>query len=149
MNPQFEDETPVNPFDLWEGANFRLKIRKVDGFNNFDKSEFDSPSALFDGNDEQLEALWRKEYPLSEFTDETKFKSFDDLKSRLDRVLNSDSEPKISVESSKPTFSAPNPNEVPFEGGQPIKKEEPVAVTTAEDEDDESLSYFQKLADEG
>ena len=75
MNPQFEDETPVNPFDLWEGANFRLKIRKVDGFNNFDKSEFDSPSALFDGNDEQLEALWRKEYPLSEFTDETKFKS--------------------------------------------------------------------------
>ena len=149
MNPQFEDETPVNPFDLWEGANFRLKIRKVDGFNNFDKSEFDSPSALFDGNDEQLEALWRKEYPLSEFTDETKFKSFDDLKSRLDRVLNSDSEPKISVESSKPTFSAPNPNEVPFEGGQPIKKEDPVAVTTAEDEDDESLSYFQKLADEG
>ena len=106
-------------------------------------------SALFDGNDEQLEALWRKEYPLSEFTDETKFKSFDDLKSRLDRVLNSDSEPKISVESSKPTFSAPNPNEVPFEGGQPMKKEEPVAVTTAEDEDDESLSYFQKLADEG
>ena len=93
--------------------------------------------------------IWRKEYPLSEFTDETKFKSFDDLKSRLDRVLNSDSEPKISVESSKPTFSAPNPNEVPFEGGQPIKKEEPVAVTTAEDEDDESLSYFQKLADEG
>ena len=74
MNPQFEDENPVNPFDLWEGANFRLKIRKVDGFNNFDKSEFDSTSPLLDGNDEQLEAMWNKEYPLTEFTDPSKFK---------------------------------------------------------------------------
>ena len=145
MNPQFEDENPVNPFDLWEGANFRLKIRKVDGFNNFDKSEFDSTSPLLDGNDEQLEAMWNKEYPLSEFTDPSKFKDESELKQRLDRVLGVDSEPQVRVES-KSQVGPVDVSKPPFEGGQPMKKEEPV-VTTAEDEDDESLEYFQKLAD--
>jgi hypothetical protein len=150
MNPEFEDESPVNPFDLWEGANFRLKIRKVDGYNNFDKSEFDSPSAMLDGDDEKLEELWNKEYLLAEFTDDSKFKEFDELKSRLDRVLNSNSESGIRVETSKPAFPTPMSSEVPFDGGQPMntKKEVPVAVTAENEDDDESLSYFQKLANE-
>ena len=151
MNPQFEDETPINPFDLWEGADFRLKIRKVDGFNNFDKSEFDSPSPLYDGDDTRLEALWKSENSLVEFTAPEKFKEFSDLKSRLDRVLNADTELQVPVESNRMSemMEKSNPNKVPFEGGQPMNTpvQETVAAT-AENENDESLSYFQKLADE-
>jgi len=62
MNPQFEDEKAINPFDFWAGANFKLKIRKVEGYQNYDKSEFDSPSASFNGDDGKLEQLWKKEY---------------------------------------------------------------------------------------
>ena len=143
MNPQFEDENPTNPFDLWEGANFRLKIRKVDGFNNFDKSEFDSVSPLYEGADEKLEELWKKEFPLSEFTDDSRFKEFSELKSRLDRVLGAQSEPVVPV------------SEPPFDGGKPMTTPhvEPVVEsvttpTTAENENDESLTYFQKLAED-
>ena len=67
MKPQFEDETPVNPFDPWKGTNFKLKIRKVEGFTNYDKSEFDSPSALFEGDDAKIESLWNTQYKLQEF----------------------------------------------------------------------------------
>ena len=74
MQPAFEDETPVNPFDFWQGANFKLKIRKVDGYWNYDKSEFEAPSALFD-DDDKLEEVWKKQYALKEFTDTTNFKS--------------------------------------------------------------------------
>lgn len=87
MNPEFADETPVNPFDLWEGANFKLKIRQVEGYRNYDKSEFAEPSALFDGDDKKLEKLWKSEYSLKEFTDKSKFKSYDALKQRLDKAL--------------------------------------------------------------
>jgi hypothetical protein len=87
MNPEFADETPVNPFDLWEGANFKLKIRNVEGYRNYDKSEFATPSALLDGDDEKLEELWKKEYSLKEFTEKKQFKPYDQLKSRLDKVL--------------------------------------------------------------
>lgn len=87
MNPEFADETPVNPFDLWDGANFKLKIRQVEGYRNYDKSEFAEPSALFDGDDKKLEKLWKSEYSLKEFTDKTKFKSYDALKQRLDKAL--------------------------------------------------------------
>ena len=87
MNPQFEDETPVNPFDFWEGANFRLKIREVEKYPNYDKSEFDSPSALFDGDDEKLEEVYNQLHSLKELTDASKFKSYEELESRLHRVL--------------------------------------------------------------
>lgn len=87
MNPEFADETPLNPFDLWEGANFKLKIRNVEGYRNYDKSEFASPEALFDGDDDKLEALWKKEYSLKEFVAKDQFKSYDVLKARLDKVL--------------------------------------------------------------
>jgi hypothetical protein len=87
MNPQFEDETPVNPFDFWEGANFRLKIREVEKYPNYDKSEFDSPSALFDGDDEKLEEVYNQLHSLKELTDASKFKSYEELETRLHRVL--------------------------------------------------------------
>ena len=87
MNPEFADETPVNPFDMWEGANFKLKIRNVEGYRNYDKSEFADKSALLDGDDAKLEELWKKEFSLKEFTEKKQFKPYDQLKSRLDKVL--------------------------------------------------------------
>ncbi len=87
MNPEFPDEKPMNPFDFWEGANFKLKIRQVEGYRNYDKSEFESPSALLGGDDAELESLWKREYSLADFTDRKHFKSYDQLKGRLDKVL--------------------------------------------------------------
>jgi len=87
MNPEFADETPVNPFDMWEGANFKLKIRNVEGYRNYDKSEFAEKSALLDGDDAKLEALWKQEHSLKEFLDPKHFKPYEVLKARLDKVL--------------------------------------------------------------
>ena len=86
MQPEFEDETPINPFDFWEGANFKLKIRKVAGYWNYDSSEFETKSAIFD-NDEKIEETWKTAYPLAEFSAATNFKSYEELKTRLDTVL--------------------------------------------------------------
>lgn len=86
MNPEFEDESPINPFDLWEGANFKIKIRKVEGYQNYDKSEFDASEALHD-DDDVLEQIWKSEYPLQEFLKRENFKSYDDLKGRLTKTL--------------------------------------------------------------
>jgi len=87
MNPEFADEKAINPFDMWEGANFKLKIRNVEGYRNYDKSEFADMSALFNGDDGKLEALWKKEFSLKEFTEKSQFKPYDVLKTRLDKVL--------------------------------------------------------------
>ena len=129
MNPEFEDEKPMNPFDFWEGANFKLKIRNVEGYRNYDKSEFDSPEPVMGGNDEKLETLWKKEHSLQEFTDAKQFKSYEALKTRLDKVLG-------------------------FEGS-PIrsKAEDTVAkidegIDTRNTGDDEDLDYFKSLAEE-
>jgi len=102
MNPEFADETPVNPFDMWEGANFKLKIRNVEGYRNYDKSEFADKSALFDGDDSKLEELWKQEYSLKEFLEPKQFKSYEVLKARLDKVLGFDGgavAPKTKAES--------------------------------------------------
>jgi hypothetical protein len=87
MNPEFADETPVNPFDMWEGANFKLKIRNVEGYRNYDKSEFAEKSALLGGDDAKLETLWKQEHSLKEFLDPKHFKPYEVLKARLDKVL--------------------------------------------------------------
>ena len=136
MNPQFEDETPINPFDLWKGANFKLKIRKVEGYQNYDKSEFDSASALSD-NDAKLEQIWKDSFSLQELTGEKQFKSYDELKNRLDKVLGLNGEaPKTTVEQVKAkTFDAPK-----------AKAEDSPFKDDTSDEDD--LSYFAKLADQ-
>jgi hypothetical protein len=87
MNPQFEDETPVNPFDFWEGADFRLKIRQFEGYPNYDKSEFDTPSALFDGDDAKLEEVYTQLNSLQELHDPKHFKTYAELEAKLHRVL--------------------------------------------------------------
>ena len=141
MQPAFEDETPVNPFDFWEGADFKLKIRKVDGYWNYDKSEFDSPSPLFD-DDEKLEEVWKKQYSLAEFTAPSNFKSYDELKTRLDNVLAG----KTTVGNASTTFVVDEPASV---NTKLDTKEEPAPTVTVSDEDDEdTMSYFEKLAKE-
>jgi len=134
MNPEFEDETPVNPFDLWEGTNFKLKIRKVDGFSNYDKSEFEAPAAVLDGDDAKLEELWKKEYKLLEFVDPKNFKSYDDLKTRLDTVLGTTRNVPTSVEA----------DDLPFESNTPTITPE---MIPRDGGGDESLEYFRKLAE--
>jgi hypothetical protein len=135
MNPEFADETPVNPFDMWEGANFKLKIRNVEGYRNYDKSEFAEASALFDGDDEKLEALWKKEFSLKEFTEKSQFKPYDQLKVRLDKVLGFEGVvmPKTKAETAVlDTF-----------------KEEDLSVIDAKIADgDDDLDYFKSLADQ-
>ena len=87
MNPQFEDETPVNPFDFWTGANFRLKIRQFEGYPNYDKSEFDDPSELFDGAEDKLEEVYNQLHSLQELVDPKQFKTYAELEAKLHRAL--------------------------------------------------------------
>jgi len=137
MQPAFEDESPVNPFDFWKGANFKLKLRKVDGYWNYDKSEFEAPSALFD-NDEEIEAVWKKEYPLSEFTATTNFKSYDELKTRLDMVL---------AGTTKVGSAAEIMEDAPV--ASPSVDTTPVAApSVTQDDESDTMDYFQKLANE-
>ena len=137
MNPSFEDETPVNPFDLWTGANFKLKIRNVEGFRNYDKSEFDTPKAIND-DDAKLEAIWNSQYKLSEFTDPENFKSYDELKTKLYRVLALDSEVTETPTFNQTTAEAPS---------IPSAAEVSAPTTEVDDsQDDETLSFFKKLA---
>ena len=146
MQPAFEDETPVNPFDFWEGANFKLKLRKVDGYWNYDKSEFETPSALFDKDDE-LEKLWETQYSLSEFTAPTNFKSYDELQTRLNTVLSG----TTKVGNVTDLQSGNAFDDSPSVATVVDTKEEPaptVSMSNTEDDDD-TMSYFEKLAEEG
>ena len=124
MNPQFEDEQAINPFDFWGGANFKIKIRQVEGYRNYDKSEFDKPSAVSD-DDSKLEELWKREHSLKEFLDAKHFKSYDVLKAKLDKVLGLD-------------------------GTAPVAKTKAEDFTpkTSPDLDDEELDYFKSLAED-
>jgi len=95
MYPEFADEDPINPFDLWEGANFKLKIRNVEDYRNYDKSEFDKAGPLLD-DDDALEKIWKSEYSLQEFLDKKHFKSYAELQTRLNRVLNTTTNTKAA-----------------------------------------------------
>jgi hypothetical protein len=134
MNPTFEDETPINPFDLWKGANFKLKITKVAGYQNYDKSEFMAPAPLSEDDDE-LEKIWKSEYSLTELTADKEFKSYDALKTRLDKVLGATETPRTTVEQMK--ASAPK--------AKPVAEDAPFDVSS---DDDDDMAYFSKLAEE-
>ena len=138
MQPAFEDETPINPFDFWEGANFKLKLRKVDGYWNYDKSEFESVSALSD-DDDALEEIYGKQYSLAEFTAPSNFKSYDELKTRLDMVLSG----TVAANSTVETLMEDEPTATPTVDTKPAP-----TVTVTEDDDDDAMSYFEKLAEE-
>jgi hypothetical protein len=142
MKPQFPDEKPINPYDFWEGADFVIKIRMVEGYPNYDTSTFKQPTALFGGDDDKLEDIFNKQHDLSEWTDPNNYKSYDELKARLSLVLG-EAAPRTTRErvSLDETASAPRMKEV---DAPPIRTAESVAL---EDEDD-TMSYFAKLAQE-
>ena len=135
MQPAFDDETPINPFDFWKGANFKLKIRKVDGYWNYDKSEFEGISQIKE-SDEDIKNIWSKQYPLLPFVDPSNFKTYDELKEKLNRVImgqrNTETVENVDLPP-QTTTSVPSSSDV---------KSEPAS------DDDDTLSYFSRLADE-
>lgn len=148
MQPQFPDERPVNPFDMWQGADFTVKIRKVEGYPNYDASAFKSPSAMA-GSDEDLEAIYNKQHDMTEWTEPKNFKSYDELKARLAVVLGESSTPMTA----KVMESLDQSNDIPGfpEQATPSVTSAPApVVSTAESsmDDDDTMSYFAKLAAE-
>ena len=148
MHPEFQDEEPINPFDLWTGANFKLKIRQVEGYRNYDSSAFDTAGPLSD-SDDKLESIWKSESSLQEFIDPKNFKSYEELKTKLHRVLGlagggakprssaadfgDDEAPQAPAKTPKSAFAKPAP-----------KMDEGFG----DEEDDESMAFFKKLAQE-
>ena len=135
MQPAFEDEQAINPFDFWKGANFKLKIRKVDGYWNYDKSEFEGVTPLKESDDE-IKAIWEKQYPLKPFVDPSNFKTYDELKEKLNRVI-------TGTQSTATVDSVDLPPQTTTAVEMPkVSESAPVS------DDDDTLSYFSKLADE-
>jgi len=141
-DPQFEDEDPINPFDFWKGANFKLKIRKVEGYRNYDKSEFDSSSEIAD-SDEEISNIWEKQYSLQEFLEDKNFKSYDELKKKLNMVLAGGAIPAKSAAEEDLDDMVTETVSKPQVAKKQVKREE-IDI----DDDEDSMSYFAKLANE-
>jgi len=143
MNPQFEDEKPLNPFELWDGANFKLKIRKVEGYRNYDKSEFEGKAPLAD-SDEDMAAMWQGAHSLEAFLAPSNFKSYDELKKKLEKVL---AEPAAGA-------SYRNEDDIPFDKPTARSMAAPAVGKSASApkakavDDDDDLSFFEKLAED-
>jgi len=156
MQPEFEDETAINPFDFWQGANFKLKLKKVAGYWNYDSSEFASVSPLLD-DDDALEAIWKKQYSLQALVAPDQFKSYDDLKKRLDMVLGNKAQTRQAAQETEfDGYAATEQKRVSEEdvlrkleeSAQAAKfVEEPSTPSSSATEDDDPMSYFAKLAD--
>jgi len=153
MNPQYKDEDAVNPFDFWQGANFKIKIRNVDGYRNYDKSEFSASSPLLDGDDKALEALWRKEYSLLDFVKPDQFKAYGELKTKFQSVINGSQSQKaedmdISEEEEDVSEKKFTPKFPTAEAKAPGREAKPKTKVSEDDDEDDALSYFKKLANE-
>jgi hypothetical protein len=155
MQPEFEDETPINPFDFWQGANFKLKIKKVAGYWNYDSSEFDRTSQLFE-DDDAMEAVWEKQHSLEQIIAADQFKTYDQLEARLKLVLGQ----KKSVPSFDESYEDESEGRGSFTPDFASKvTNDPIAgkvdmggsyepVESKDSDEDDALSYFQKLAEE-
>ena len=139
MNPEFEDETATNPFDFWEGADLKLKIRNVEGYRNYDKSEFAEVSPLLDGDDAKLETVYDSMFSLQEFLDRKHFKTYAELQAKLDMVLG-----LAGATATTPSVMSAEENVVEM----PVQKEASAPKIESSDSDDENLSFFEKLAEE-
>ena len=141
MNPQFADEEAVNPFHFWEGANFKLKIRQIEGYRNYDKSEFDRVKPLFD-DDSEIEAVWKKQHSLKEFLDAKNFKTYEELTDRLNKVLDTEATPKNKV-------ARAEEEDLPWgrkEEAPKFKTADAPKHVAADDDEDDSMEFFKKLA---
>jgi hypothetical protein len=136
MHPEFDDETPMNPFNLWEGADFKLRARQVAGFRNYDKSEFASPSVLLD-DDGEMEQIWKKEYSLEALVAPDQFKEYSELKARFERVIG---DAVSSNEVEEREYVQPAPSRA--------VEAAPALETSDNNDEDDNLSYFSKLAED-
>ncbi len=143
MFPAFADEQAINPFDFWKGANFKLKIRKVEGFTNYDKSEFEGITELFEGDDDKIEAVWKAEHALQQFVDPSNFKPYEELKKKFDEIVGNTSASAVSnvtetvLEHAEKFGPAGGADDIPIE--QPVSTDE---------KSDDAMSYFKKLAEQ-
>ena len=137
MQPEFEDEEAIDPFDFWQGANFKLKAKNVAGYRNYDSSEFTAVSPLLD-DDDALEALWKKENSLAELVANDQFKSYDELKTRLSYVLGN----------KKVTQDVETIDEDDDRGEAEQLVTAAVTSSSSTDDEDDAMSYFSKLAAE-
>jgi hypothetical protein len=154
MQPEFEDETPINPFDFWQGANFKLKLVKKDGYWNYDKSEFDRVGPLLD-DDDALEAVWKKEYSLTAITAPDQFKSYEDLDKRLKYVLGQKTSSRVSPiqeETEYDDYVDNTESKVVREIEESYNRSKspslPVVSKEVDEDEDDALSYFQRLAED-
>jgi hypothetical protein len=141
MQPEFADEDAINPFDMWEGADFKLKIRNVEGYRNYDKSEFAKQKPLLDGDDAQLETVYDQMYDLSEWTDPANYKTYDELKTKLSSILG-----EVAGMGAATMAQTAQMNE-PVEAPAPQRMEPVTAENVKVEDDDDTLSYFAKLAE--
>jgi hypothetical protein len=154
MQPEFEDKQPLNPFDFWEGADFSLRVKHVDGYWNYDTSTFGDPTALLDGDEKKLEATWDQEYPLLEFVDPKRFKSYEDLKARFDRVMGSVAVEAKPADTAGTTEAQPQPTAEEKPAGKTRKaKAEKTAEAVSEpvgevDNSNDVMAKFAKLAED-
>jgi len=146
MQPQFPGEEPVNPFDFWKGADFELKIRNVAGYRNYDKSEFKSTSALFDADETRLEATYNQMHDLNEFIDPANFKSYDELEARLGLVLGTAVGSNVTAKNE--ALSQTAESDVGRSAPQPEIISAPSPAVGAEDDEEDTLSYFAQMAQE-
>ena len=147
MQPEFEDETPINPFDFWQGANFKLKLVKKDGYWNYDKSEFDRVAPLLD-DDDAMEAVWKKEYSLAAVVAADQFKSYEDLEKRLKYVLGQKSAPRPRLDEEVEDEDNDRGTYTPDFTSRRPEPELPVVSSSNDEDEDDALSYFQRLAEE-
>ena len=149
MQPEFEDETPIDPFDFWQGANFKLKAKNVAGYRNYDSSEFAAQGALLD-DDDDMEAIWKKQYSLAELVAADQFKSYDELKKRLNYVLGTKGSRRVDEEvAEEEEYSRGPVKELDSDLRTELNNLKPTRTASVdEDEDDDTLSYFARLAEE-
>ena len=151
MQPEFEDEEAIDPFDFWQGANFKLKAKNVAGYRNYDSSEFARQEALLD-DDDAMEAVWKKQYSLSEFVAADQFKDYDTLKKRLDYVLGNKGTPRFQdpEEFDEEDNTRGSTRELTEDLRDELSSLKPSRTVSSsdEDEDDDALAYFARLADE-
>lgn len=147
MHPQFPGDVPMNPFDMWAGADFKLKIRNVDGYRNYDKSEFSAAAPMFDGDDERLESIWKQEHSLQAFLAPSNFKTYEELKAKLDKVLGLNSNgtvaPSAARQAAAQKKQTDEDEDLPW---QAPKQQRAAAAPVSSDEDDDDLAFFKKLA---
>jgi len=150
MQPEFEDEEAIDPFDFWQGANFKLKAKNVAGYRNYDSSEFARPDALLD-DDDAMEAVWKREYSLAELVAADQFKTYDELKKRLDYVLGNKGTPRFQDpdEGEEEEYTRGSARELTEALRSDLNSLQPTRSSSAdEDEDDDAMSYFARLAEE-